>query len=298
MKLPPKVHRKHGALHYVHRNKWRRLCDEDASPAELYRALAEVTKPPGPTTVNALLDRYIIDKLPEKRPSTIRSYEGRIPRLRRAFGHMTIADVEPTHVAQFLEKRRAQGAGVSGNREMAILSAAFTHGMRNGWARANPCRGVSRNTERPRKRFVSDEEFADALVRAAPPFRLFLAFAELTGLRQSDIRALTWAQVTPAGIAVQESKTGKRLLIEWSGALAGVVAETFYANQWDRRGRDRVFLNGWRRPWTVWGVQSAMRRLQVGWALHDVRARAESIHPVGLGLLARYKRARRVTPVR
>lgn len=293
MKLPPKVHRKHGALYYVHRNKWHRLCDDSATLPEIYRAIADIARPPTPWTINGLLDRYIVEWLPQRKPSTIKSYLGRIPRLRRAFGHMTIGDVEPTHVAQFIEKRREGRAAVSGNREMAVLSAAFDYAMRKGWARANPCRGVRRNTEKPRKRFVNDQEFAEALARAHPTFRRFLRFAELTGLRQSDIRALTWDQVTHDGIEIEESKTGKRLLIEWSGELAGVVAEAFYAGT-----RERVFVNAWGRPWEVWGLQSAMRRLDVDWTLHDVRARAESIHPVGLGLLTRYKRARRVSPAR
>ena len=293
MKLPPKVHRKHGALYYVHRNRWHRLCDADASQADLYRALALATRPPAPDTIDRLLDCYIADWLPQRRPSTIRSYEGRIPRLRRVFGHMAIADVEPTHVSQFIEKRREGGAAVSGNREMAVLSAAFDFAMRKGWAKFNPCRGVRRNTEKPRKRFVDDQEFAAALAKSHPRFRAFLRFAELTGLRQSDIRALTWDQITAAGIEIRESKTGKRLTIEWSDELVGLIAEAF---TWEKG--PHVLVNAWGRSWEVWGLQSAMRRLQVDWTLHDIRARAESIHPVGLGLLTRYKRARRISPVR
>ena len=38
-----------------------------------------------------------------------------------------------------------------------------------------------------------------------------------------------------------------------------------------------------------------MRRLKVEWTFHDLRAKAESDSETGLGLLTRYKRARRVT---
>jgi hypothetical protein len=41
-----------------------------------------------------------------------------------------------------------------------------------------------------------------------------------------------------------------------------------------------------------------MRRLQVDWNFHDIRAKAESDHATGMGLLSRYKRARRITPTR
>lgn len=291
MKLPPKCHVSHGAIYYVHRNKWTRLCDADAKPAELYKALHDVTKPPPPRTVNGLLDAYIERRLPELRPTTQRSYLARVPRLRKHFGHMALDDLESMHVAMFLEGRRGQGHGPGGNREMAVLAAAFDFGMRQGYCRGNPCRGVRRNKEVPRRRFIRDDEWQAALARASPRFRQFLRFLELTGLRQGDARTLTWDQVSPDGIELAESKTGKTLLIEWSDELRGLLAEA-------PRGGPTVFLNEWGRPWEVWGLQSAMRRLAVDWTLHDVRARAESIHRTGLGLLTRYKRARRITPTR
>jgi hypothetical protein len=41
-----------------------------------------------------------------------------------------------------------------------------------------------------------------------------------------------------------------------------------------------------------------MGRLQVEWTFHDLRAKAESDHRKGLGLLARYKRAKQLEPTR
>ncbi len=294
MRLPPKCHVKHGAIYYVHRNKWTRLCDADAPLSDLYAALAEATRPPPPQTINGLLDEYIRHALPEKRRTTQKSYEARIPRLRKHFGHMAVGDLTPMFCAMFLEGRKGQGRNVSGNRELAILSAAYNYGMRQGWVAFNPCRGVARNTERPRRRFVRDDEWQEALTRAPIRFRLLLEFAELTGLRQGDIRRLTWDQVGADGIEVAESKTGKRVMVGWSDDLAWLV----YRAAMLTAGERLVFLNKWKRPWAVWGIQSAMRRLGVDWTFHDIRARAESVHPSGLGLLSRYKRARAITPVR
>jgi hypothetical protein len=41
-----------------------------------------------------------------------------------------------------------------------------------------------------------------------------------------------------------------------------------------------------------------MRRLDVDWTFHALRAKAESDHAKGLGLLSRYKRARDLDPTR
>jgi len=59
-----------------------------------------------------------------------------------------------------------------------------------------------------------------------------------------------------------------------------------------------VFTDTNGEPWGFWAVQSAMRRLDVDWTFHDLRAKAESDHATGLGLLSRYKRARNLEPVR
>jgi hypothetical protein len=50
-------------------------------------------------------------------------------------------------------------------------------------------------------------------------------------------------------------------------------------------------------------VQSQVRRVRErlgkhNWTLHDIRAKAESDHSEGLGLLPLYRRVHRITPVR
>jgi hypothetical protein len=45
-------------------------------------------------------------------------------------------------------------------------------------------------------------------------------------------------------------------------------------------------------------IQSAMRRLDVSWTFHDLRAKADSDHETGLGLMCRYNRARRLRAVK
>jgi integrase len=48
--------------------------------------------------------------------------------------------------------------------------------------------------------------------------------AVLTGLRPGDLLSLTRANQTDDGIEILTSKTGKRLLIEWSDALRSAVS--------------------------------------------------------------------------
>jgi integrase len=119
----------------------------------------------------------------------------------------------------------------------------------------------------------------------------------LTGLRQGDIRTMKRTQITPHGIRVEQGKTGKVVIVAMSESLRYFVIRA----QTRSPQSPYVFTNSQGDPWTYWAIQSQVRRLKavVGhdWTLHDVRAKAESDHSEGLGLLPLYKRARRVKPV-
>jgi len=292
MQMPPKCHAKHGAIYYVHRNKWHRLCRDDASYSQIERALALLHRPKPPKTIDELLTKYQNERLPELAYSTQDDYHRIIEQiLRPEFGHMPLDKLETGHVGAYLERRRRAGHGPAGNREMSVLSSAFDYAIRQPWLNSNPCRGVRRNKERPRRRYVSDQELETALQAASEPLRLVLLFALLTGLRQSDIRNLKRSQLLDSRIRLEEGKTGAGLDIIWSDELRRVVEQA-------RTDSEHVFTNSHGQPWSKWGLQSAIRRLKLDWNFHDLRAKAETDHAEGLGLLTRYKRRKVVTPLR
>jgi integrase len=152
---------------------------------------------------------------------------------------------------------------------------------------------VRRNKEKPRSRYVTDDEFQAALDRSIGQVQDLLELAYLTGLRQGDLRRLKRSQIKPDVIEIQEEKTGKRLAIEISPALRKVLMRAQ-----SRCDSIYVLTNSKGQPWGLWAIQSFMRRLDVDWTFHDLRAKAESDHKTGLGLMASYKRAKTVTAVR
>lgn len=296
-RLPAKVHQKHGRFYYVSRQHgrlvWTALSRVDEGDAALHQALADLHRP-GAATVTELLHSYLIHGTGELKAATLADYRKRATPILKVFGHMAPGAVTSSHVAQYLERRKKAGHGPSGNREMAVLSSAMNFGMRQGIVEGNPCRGVRRNREKPRTRYVRDAEFREAFDRAPEALQDLLAVALLTGLRQRDLRELRRHQLTREGILLEESKTGKRRLIEWSDALR------FFVTRATSRapGAEHVLTNTRGQPWGLWAIQSAMTRLGVDWRFHDLRAKAESDHATGLGLLPLYKRARRSKPVR
>jgi integrase len=308
--LPPRVRVKNGSYHFDlgrDENKvrrWKKLSRIADGEHELYKALAKETRGDA-KILNDLFDNYIgSENFRQLAPATQKDYLGYIKRtLRPIFGECDPDEVTSGHVAQFLQRRLDGGAGVVANREMACLSSVYKHGLRTGSAKFNPCYGVSRNIERPRTRYVEHNEFRKVFDAVSEPFQDFLAALYLTGLRQQDIRAMKRSQITPQGLRVTHKKTegstGKTVLVAMSETLRYFIIRA----QTRAPSSIYVFTNENGDPWGTWAIQSQVRRVRdrIGrhdWTLHDVRAKAESDHETGLGLLPLYRRVQRITPVR
>jgi site-specific recombinase XerD len=287
MSLPPKVHAKSGRYYFVHQNKWHALTRVEEGEPALRRALAEFQNPT-PRTLGQLIDAWHVAPH-DLAPKTRKEYSAALERLRSVFGKQAIHTINSGHIAQYVTRR----GGVKANRELAALSSVYSWAMGQGFAVDNPCHGVRWNKEKPRKRYVSNRELAAAMKATTPAARDLLLAAYFTGLRQGDLRKMTQDQLGREGITLIESKGGKELVVRWSPPLRRLVDRSL------KRSRcSRVFTNNSGEPWSLWAVQSFMRRLNVDWNFHDIRAKAESDHKTGMGLLSRYKRARRITPVR
>lgn len=317
--IPKSIYVRGGRYYKVQRGKWHALTRVDEGLRALRAALLDLPTEADPRTIGELLPRYLAGA---EITETTRIEYRRIceSRLVHHFGRMPIAVLTTAHVAKYLEKRKQDGAAVMGNRERAVLSGAYNFALRRGWAASNPCRGISRNKERRRERYVSDAEFLAAFEAAREPLQDVLALALLTGARQGDLRKLKREDLRPDGVYVLEGKTagttGKRRLVAWSDALRyfvrralerqAAVAAKGADKLTHRRARpvsDYVLVNRFNQPWTLSGLQTAFRRLKVEWHFHDLRAKAASdaghnILGHGAQMLGVYVRETRVAALR
>jgi hypothetical protein len=297
MKLPPKVHRKGPSLYYVHGNKWTRLCPADAEERVIHGELWKLLRK-GVDTLGAVMDSYKVRGIPKLSLSTQADYANIIENvLRPLCGHMHPDDFTGQDVAAYLELRDEQGRGSRGNKEMAVLSSVYNHGMRIRACISNPCYGVRRNKEKARTVYVDDSSFRIRLRRAPAGFRHLLWAAYLTGFRQQDLRNVERDDCLPSGLRVRQSKDGKHEIRTWTESLRKLVRRALA-----RSRCQYVFTNERGYHWSLSGVQSAMRRLRsrgaFSWRFHDIRAKADSDHETGLGLMRRYNRARKLKAVK
>jgi integrase len=112
-------------------------------------------------------------------------------------GKLKVAAVHFEHVER-LHRKITQHAPTQANRTLAVLSKMFALAIKWRWRPDNPCKGVSRNREDARKRYLKPDELerlTKALAEypdqdAADVFRLLL----LTGARRGEVLSATWDQ--------------------------------------------------------------------------------------------------------
>jgi integrase len=148
------------------------------------------------TTVADLAARFTDEVLPRNRASTRRDYRQQIATdILPVLGDMKVSAVTHSDVDKLHHKISAR-APIHANRVVALLSRLFSLAVRWGLRADNPCKGIERNAEEKRQRYLSAAELArlsTALANlrdqsAANAVRLLL----LTGARRGELLAARW----------------------------------------------------------------------------------------------------------
>jgi len=321
--LPQKVYFSRGSYFYVDAaGRWHRLgqaWDREAKERWLELTTGKATE----GTVADLLDRFLVHAEAQVRAGrrshrTLDGNEAEAKVLKLVFGRMPWGAVTSKHVAQYLRRRTdktGRPAPVRANREVALLSSAYSWAMGEAGIeiQSNPCYGVRRNTERPRRHYVETRDIVRFGKTCCPPWlRAYIVLKRLTAKRQGDMIALGRRDLTERGIDTTASKTGVRDIVRWSWALRLAVraALALHGEQpklWLFPARHGGRL-------TSAGFKSAWQRAMAQWDgprfwEHDIRAKTASDvdaehaqqllgHASG-ATTRRYRRApRRVDPAR
>ncbi len=151
------------------------------------------------------------------------------------------------------EDRRKREA--SANRVLTVLKAALNHAYRSGrvadqnaWKRVQPFH----NVEKPRDRFLTDDEFQRLVNATDVDFRPLVQAALLTGCRYGELTRLKVGDVRDGSVFIAQSKSGKSRMVQLSDE--GV---TFFRRAIaGRAGGDLVFV---RPDGKAWGTSHQLR---------------------------------------
>ena len=283
--LPPRVYRGRSAYELRLKNgRCIRLCPLDASFAEVWQKYREVMKSLRTDKVTHLLSQYFESaEFARRKPETRKGYLTQGEKLRDVFGEMSINAVRPADVRQFMDKRGAK-APTAANRELALLSTVYAWGYERGLAQLNPCRGVRKFPEQPRRRYVTDEEFLAVYRCATPGVRVAMAISYLCAARQADVVGLTRFQLEDRGIRIAQSKTGVLQIKTWSPALRKAVARGLRCRR--RHDCTHVVVGLQGKPYSVQGFRAMFYKAKVAaaerygiaidWTFHDIKAKSIS----------------------
>jgi integrase len=270
-----------GARHEAKR--LRRDIDRGIDPLGEREALREAP------TVNELCTRYLTEHAVKKR--TGGDDEAKIRRIiRPELGSRKVASITFTDIDRLARKVTIESGPYQANRVLALLSKMFNLAVRWEIRADNPCRGVERNLEERRYRYLTGDELrrlTEALAKhpsqsVANVIRLLL----LTGARLGEVIGAEWCQVDlAAGVWTKPSASTKtkrehriplsgparQLLVEMRAAADGAGEASPYL--FPARAGNSGHLTGLDRAWATLCKAAGLR----GVRLHDLRHTYASI---------------------
>ena len=119
--------------------------------------------------------------------------------LEKSLGPKKLSAIGRNEIATVHSAVTAQSKPVTANRVLALISSVFGWAVSAGLWDANPAKGIRRNPERSRDRFLQAHElprFYAAL--AAEPnetIRDYFLLSLLTGARRANVLAMKWAEI-------------------------------------------------------------------------------------------------------
>jgi integrase len=301
--LPSRWTYQHGAYYYRVpgglEDQWegKKMYRLGSNLSESYKHWAErIEVPAHAKTIGALLDRYLLEVVPTKRPKTQSNYQHSAKRLRKPFGGMPLTGLKPRFVYGYVDKSKSK---ISAHRDIEVLSHAFTKAVEWGYIDKHPFKGEVRlEGERPRDRLVEDWEIIEFLslkprrkAGSALAIQAYVRIKLLTGISQSDLLRLQPARFTSEGILVQRHKTatstGKRTLYEWTPDLKAAVDMALAARPVDiapwlfctREGagyfdESKGEASGWKSMWQRYMARALKETaLTERFTEHDLRAK-------------------------
>jgi integrase len=175
-------------------------------------------------TVGELCDRFLEEHAVKKRAAS--EYRRIVERtIRPELGALKVADVVYADIDKMhrkltttsLRKNKIGGAPYAANRAVALTSKMFSLAIRWGMRPDNPAKGIERNPEHARQRYLSGDELrrltAALATHPSQPAANAIRLMLLTGARsRREVLRATWDQFEPleAGNWKRPSSTTKR----------------------------------------------------------------------------------------
>jgi integrase len=175
-------------------------------------------------------------------PSTNRAYRAYLKLIEAEFGDLPVAAVDDRRVRGDFKAWRDSFAKTPRKADHAwsTLSRVLAFAKDRGLISSNPCEGGGRLYVADRTdKIWGEAEVGTFLSSAGSEMALALMLALWTGQRQGDLLRLAWSAYDGTHIRLQQSKTGRRLVLPVGQPLKLLLDRTEHRSVRDRRGNER-----------------------------------------------------------
>ena len=198
--------------------------------------------------------------------STRRAYLAYIKLVEDEFGDLPLAALTDRRVRGEFKDWRDRYANTPRKADFAwtVLARILSFAKDRGIISVNPCeRGGRLYAGSRRDRIWSEEDIASLLSVAPKELQLALMLAIWTGQRQGDLLRLPWSAYDGTHIRLQQSKTGRRIMMPAGTPLKALLEVT-------ERRATMILTNSLGRPWTPDGVRSSWGKLSHRAGIQDL----------------------------
>jgi hypothetical protein len=158
----------------------------------------------------------------ERAPRTQKDYHQHQKQLLAVFGKMKADDIKIGQVRIFMDKRGVSSKNQA-NQEVASMSRVFSWGFERGYVKGNPCKGIRKFTLTDRDVYIPDEDYLAIYECAPPEVRVAMEISYLCAAREGDVLELRLADIRHEGIFIEQNKTCKKQIKQWSPRLRAAV---------------------------------------------------------------------------
>jgi integrase len=153
-------------------------------------------------TFEDLMSRFMKEYAPTKELTTQRRYRAALGHLQKRFKGLTLAEITPKIISEYMHERRQAGAAASTiNKEYNMLSKAFNLAWKQWeWCNSNPCSRVPREKNNTYiTRWLTTEEEQRLIAAAQGYFNgqmpEIITVALHTGMRLGEILNIRWQDI-------------------------------------------------------------------------------------------------------
>jgi integrase len=166
----------------------------------------------------------------KRKAKNLKREQGAAKRVTNGFGmELPINRVSSAAVEGYRRKRTDDGRAVATtNRELAVLAAALSWAVDQGWLAAKPKIAMP-NPQNERLEFLTREEAAAVILAAKGPWRSLFRAAFATGMRRGELLAMRWEWINERTglihVPTEVTKNGRARHIPINADMLDVLAD-------------------------------------------------------------------------